>query len=78
MTTTTPLADSMTMLRRNILHMIRYPSVTLSAIVMPAIMLILFGHVFGDALGAGLGPAAGRANYLDYQTPGMIALTVAL
>ena len=53
--------DSRTMLRRNLRHMLRYPSMTLMLIGMPVIFLLLFVYVFGGTLGAGLGgdrPAA--------------------
>jgi ABC-2 type transport system permease protein len=69
--------DSATMLRRNLRHMLRYPSLTVLLVGMPIIFLLLFVYVFGGTLGAGLGPAAGgRAEYLDYVTPGILLLTV--
>jgi ABC-2 type transport system permease protein len=69
--------DSATMLRRNIRHMLRYPSVTLLLVGMPIVLLLLFVYVFGETLGAGLGASGGRAAYADYVTPGIILLTVA-
>ena len=40
---------------------------------MPAVLLLLFGYVFGATLGAGLGhPGAGRAAYAGYVAPGEI------
>jgi ABC-2 type transport system permease protein len=72
------VTDSATMLRRNLRHMLRYPSVTLLIIGMPVVFLLLFVYVFGGTLGAGLGGLSGdRAAYLDYVTPGIILLTVA-
>ena len=72
--------DSATMLRRNLLHMRRYPSMTLMLVAMPIIFLLLFVYVFGGTLGAGLGagwPAAGARAYVNYVTPGILLMTVA-
>ena len=69
--------DSATMLRRNLRHMLRYPSVTLLLVGMPIVLLLLFVYVFGETLGAGLGASGGRAAYADYVAPGIILLTVA-
>ncbi|AWS47616.1 ABC transporter permease [Streptosporangium sp. 'caverna'] len=71
------LRDSATMLRRNLRHMLRYPTLTLMIIGMPIVFLLLFVYVFGGTLGAGLGQAGGRADYLAYVTPGIILMTVA-
>jgi ABC-2 type transport system permease protein len=71
------VADSATMLRRNLRHMQRYPAMTLMNIVVPVIVLLLFVYVFGGTLGAGLGHMGdGRAAYLRYVTPGIILLTL--
>ncbi|MFE7418013.1 ABC transporter permease [Rhodococcus sp. NPDC057529] len=72
------LSDSATMLRRNLRHMIRYPSVTVLLVGMPIILLLLFVYVFGGTLGAGLGdPDGGRGAYIDYVAPGILLMTVA-
>jgi len=72
------VGDSATMLRRNLKHMLRYPSMTLILVGMPVVFLLLFVYVLGDTLGAGLaGPSGGRAEYADYVTPGIILITVA-
>ncbi|ASO23147.1 ABC-2 type transport system permease protein [Actinoalloteichus hoggarensis] len=72
-----PLRDSATMLRRNLKHMLRYPSMTVMLVGMPIVMLLLFVSVFGGTLGAGLGGGSGgRAEYLDYVTPAIILLTI--
>ena len=71
------LNDSRTMLRRSLRRIIRYPSLTLLLVGMPICFLLLFVYVFGGTLGAGLGgPAAGRAEYVNYVTPGILLLTV--
>ncbi len=46
--------DSSTMLRRNLLHVRRYPSLTLNLLLTPVMLLLLFVYVFGDAMSAGL------------------------
>ncbi|RLP94608.1 MULTISPECIES: ABC transporter permease [unclassified Micromonospora] len=76
-TLTLAARDSSTMLRRNLLHMRRYPSMTLLLIGMPVILLLLFVYVFGGTLGAGLGPTGDRAQYANYVTPGILLITVA-
>jgi len=77
-TLTYAVSDSRTMLRRQLRHMLRYPSVTQQLVGMPIVFLLLFVYVFGGTLGAGLGgPAGGRAQYLEYVTPGILLMAVA-
>lgn len=73
------MTDSATMLRRNLRHMLRYPSMTLMLAGMPVVFLLLFVYVFGGTLGAGLGagPGGGRGDYVAYVTPGILLMTVA-
>jgi ABC-2 type transport system permease protein len=72
------VADSATMLRRQLRHMLRYASVTVFLVGMPIVFLLLFVYVFGGTLGAGLGaPAGGRAEYLEYVVPGILLMAVA-
>jgi ABC-2 type transport system permease protein len=72
------VADSATMLRRNLKHQLRYPSVTLMLVGMPLVFLLLFVYVFGGQLGAGLGGRDdNRAAYLTYVVPGILIMTVA-
>ncbi|HEX3791991.1 MAG TPA: ABC transporter permease [Pseudonocardiaceae bacterium] len=70
------VADSATMLRRNLRHTLRYPAMTVSQAGLPVVFLLLFTYVFGGAIGAGLAGGGGRQGYLNYLTPGMILLTV--
>jgi ABC-2 type transport system permease protein len=73
-------ADSATMLRRNVRHMIRYPSMTLLLAFMPIVLLLIFVYVFGGTLGSGLGHVpggGGRAAYISYVVPGVIVLSIA-
>jgi ABC-2 type transport system permease protein len=77
-TLTYAVADSATMLRRQLRHMLRYASMTLMLIGMPIVFLLLFVYVFGGTLGAGLGgPGGGRAEYLDVVVPGIRLIGVA-
>src|SRR5215211_3219713 len=72
------LTDSATMLRRQLRHMLRYPSMTLQLAGMPIVFLLLFVYVLGGTLGAGLGGLpGGRAEYVNYVTPGILLITVA-
>jgi ABC-2 type transport system permease protein len=72
------VADSATMLRRQLRHMQRYVSVTVFLVGMPVVFLLLFVYVFGGTLGAGIGgPGGGRAQYVEYVTPGILLMAVA-
>ena len=78
MSTTYVVKDSATMLRRNLLHIRRYPSLSIMLVAQPILFLLLFVYVFGGTLGAGLGgPGGGRADYLAYVTPGILLIAVA-
>lgn len=69
--------DSSTMLRRNLLHARRYPSLTLNILLTPVVLLLLFVYVFGDVMSAGLGGAgADRSAYLAYLVPGILMMTI--
>ena len=71
---TTALADSVIMLRRNLKHMLRYPSMTLFMVLMPVAFLLLFVYILSGTVGPGA--HAGRAAYATFITPGIIALTM--
>ena len=85
--TTYLIPDSLTMLRRSLRRMRRYPSLTFFTAAIPVIVLLLFVYVLGGTLGAGLGttvsvpeglPAgAGRDAYIAYVVPGILLITVA-
>jgi ABC-2 type transport system permease protein len=78
-TLTYAVADSATMLGRQVRHMLRYLSMTLMLVGMPIVLLLLFVYVFGGTLGAGLGgPGGGREQYLEYVLPGILLIAVAL
>ncbi|MBW0272268.1 ABC transporter permease [Nocardia sp. MH4] len=63
------VADTMTMLRRNIIHAKRYPSMVFGILIMPTVLLLVFNYVFGGALEKSSG-----GEYIDYLAPGMLLL----
>ncbi len=67
------LSDSATMLRRDFRHLRRYPVMTISGVVTPTVMLLLFAFVFGGAIKASLG---GDASYVNYLVPGILMMTL--
>src|SRR5690349_21829041 len=74
--------DLVTMPRRSLLRMVRYPSLSVQLVAMPVVLLLLFVYVFGGAFGAGVASgtapgAAGRGVYLDYITPAILVITAA-
>ena len=82
------LVHARVMLRRNLRHLRRYPSLTLMVTLMPLVFLLLFVYIFGGTLGSGLGgampaglrgslPGGGRAAYANYVAPAIIVLAVA-
>jgi ABC-2 type transport system permease protein len=69
--------DSATMLRRNLLHARRYPSLTLNLLLTPIMLLLLFVYVFGDVMSAGIGGGqADRSAYVAYLVPGLLLMTI--
>jgi ABC-2 type transport system permease protein len=77
MTSTHLLADSATMLRRNFLHAMRYPSMTVIVAAVPIIFYLIFVYVFGATLGNGLpGSEGGRDAYNAYVTPGVLLFAI--
>ncbi len=75
-TRTYTLRDSVTMFRRDVRHSLRRISMTLSGLLTPIVMLVLFNYFFGGTLGAGLGSAAPGGSYINYLAPGIILITV--
>lgn len=63
------------MLRRDVRHSLRRFSMTLSGLLTPITMLVLFNYFYGGTLGAGLDGTAHGA-YINYVAPGIIIMTV--
>ncbi|MFE0427652.1 ABC transporter permease [Streptomyces sp. NPDC058953] len=69
--------DSSTMLRRNLLHVRRYPSMTVQLLLTPVMLLLLFVYIFGDTMSAGMnGGTADRSAYIAFLVPGLLLMTV--
>ncbi|MFB0632937.1 ABC transporter permease [Streptomyces sp. AB3(2024)] len=76
-TLTLAARDSATMLRRNLLHARRYPSLTLNLLLTPVMLLLLFVYILGDTMSAGIGGGtADRSAYLAYVVPGLLLMTI--
>ncbi|MFD7000556.1 ABC transporter permease [Streptomyces mirabilis] len=67
--------DSNTMLRRNLLHARRYPSLTLNLLLTPIMLLLLFVYIFGDVMSTGIG-GTDRSDYIAYIVPGILMMTI--
>ena len=79
-TTSRVVRDSLTMLRRNLRHWLRYPSLAIMLVAQPILFLLLFVYVVGGTLGAGLPGVPGggdRGDYLVFITPGILVMAVA-
>ncbi|MFJ6780908.1 ABC transporter permease [Streptomyces yangpuensis] len=72
---TLTVRDCSTMLRRNLLHARRYPSLTLNLLLTPVMLLLLFVYIFGDVMSAGMG-GADRSDYIAYVVPGILLMTI--
>ncbi len=72
------LTDSLTMFRRDLRRLRRYPSLTFFMAVLPIMFLLLFVYVFGGTLGAGLGATTdARSLYIGYVVPGILIIAIA-
>jgi ABC-2 type transport system permease protein len=67
--TSAPWADSRTMLRRNLRHILRNPVTIFNAALMPVVIMLLFVYVLGGAFNVG-------EHYIEYATPGLILLAI--
>jgi ABC-2 type transport system permease protein len=64
------LRDGWTITRREFGHLRRDPGQLVAAVVFPAVMVLLFGYVFGSAI-----TVPGGGNYREYLMPGLFAMT---
>ncbi len=68
--------DSAMMLRRDFRHSLRNLMMTVSGLITPVVMLLLFVYIFGGAMGASLGNVAHGGSYVNYVAPAIILMTV--
>lgn len=69
------VADSVVVARRYLAHLVRKPDELVGTLMIPVLAVLLFGFVFGEALGAAMG--VGGDEYRDFLMPGLFALTMA-
>ncbi|MEE1938345.1 ABC transporter permease [Streptomyces sp. TRM 70361] len=65
------LADCWTIVRRDLLHLARQPSIVAWQLGFPIVSVLLFVYVFGSAM------EVGAADYEAYALPGMFTMTMA-
>ena len=63
------LADGVTLVWRNLVQLKSQPGELVGAIVFPAILVVMFGYVFGSAISVPGG------NYREYLMPGLFVMT---
>jgi ABC-2 type transport system permease protein len=63
------LTDGVTIVWRNLMQLKSQPGELIGALIFPAIMIVLFGYVFGSAI-----KVPGQ-NYREYLIPGLFAMT---
>ena len=71
------VADTLTLLRRNLKNNLRYPTSAIAIVGIPVLFLLLFVYVFGGALGAAVAGGHGTGHYVNYVLPGLIVMTAA-
>src|SRR5215831_4955440 len=67
------LADGWTLVRREFWHIKAQPGQLIPALLFPVVLTLLFGYVFGSAIGV-----PGGGDYRAYLMPGLFAMTAAL
>ena len=61
--------DGWALTQRNLLRLRHEPGTLLTILLMPTVFVVLFGFVFGSAIGV-----PGSSNYREYMMPGMFVL----
>lgn len=64
------LRDGWTIVRRNLSQLRHAPGEIAAALIFPAIMVVIFGYIFGSAIGV-----PGGGNYREYLMPGLFSMT---
>jgi ABC-2 type transport system permease protein len=62
--------DGLTMIGRQLVRVRRHPGELLAGLIFPAVMVLLFGYVFGSAI-----KVPGGGNYREYLMPGLFTMT---
>jgi ABC-2 type transport system permease protein len=68
-------SDTWVVARRHLLRLVRRPDELLGTLLIPVMAVVMFGFVFGDALG--LAMEVPGAEYREFLLPGLFALTMA-
>ncbi len=63
------LHDGLVIVRRNLTHLRSQPGTLAGELIFPAIMVVMFGYIFGSAIKVPGG------NYREYLMPGLFAMT---
>ncbi len=63
--------DTVVIVRRNLLRVLRLPQVLVFSTVQPVMFLILFNYVFGGSVGRTI-PAAAGGEYINWLLPGLL------
>ncbi|MEU9841780.1 ABC transporter permease, partial [Actinomadura sp. NPDC048032] len=63
------LADGLTLIGRELGRIRQEPGELIAALIFPAVMVVLFGYVFGSAISV-----PGGGNYREYLMPGLFAM----
>lgn len=65
------LADSWVLTGRSLAHWARNPAPVIIGLLFPIMMVLMFGYLFGGAMGV-----PGGGNYREFLVPGMFAMTM--
>ncbi|MFY7068374.1 ABC transporter permease [Nocardiopsis changdeensis] len=65
------LSDTLVLTRRNLLHMVRSPFEPGIAVVMPVVMVLLFGFLFDEVMSG-----HGAGSYREFLVPAMLAMVM--
>jgi ABC-2 type transport system permease protein len=64
------VVDGLTLVGRELSRLRHEPGELIAALIFPAVMVVLFGYVFGSAIGI-----PGGGDYREYLMPGLFAMT---
>ncbi|RLV55780.1 ABC transporter permease [Aeromicrobium phragmitis] len=68
-------SDTWVVARRHLMRLLRRPDELLGTLLIPVMAVVMFGFVFGEALGAGM--AMSGSDYRAYLLPGLFTLSMA-